>query len=121
MPHNPAAGDIPLIYLACPYTHPDPTVREFRFMEATRAAARLVAEGMVVYSPITMTHPIDVELAGRHATLGSDFWVRFDEAFMERCNKMIILKLDGWSESSGILRERRYFEREGKPVSFIDP
>jgi hypothetical protein len=67
-----------------------------------------------------MTHPIDVELAGRETTLGSEFWVRFDEAFMELCDEMLILRIDGWFESPGVQRERRYFERRKRPVSFID-
>src|SRR5690348_9976122 len=110
-----------IVYLACPYTHPDASIREARFNAATLAAARLIEQGRVVYSPITMTHPIDVILAGRHSTLGSDYWVRFDEAFMEACAEIIILRLDGWEESRGIARERRFFEEKKRPVSFIDP
>jgi hypothetical protein len=68
-----------------------------------------------------MTHPIDVELAGQHATLGSDYWVRFDEAFMTFCDEMVILRVAGWEESDGVGRERRFFERVGRPVSFLDP
>jgi hypothetical protein len=52
-----------IIYLGSPYTHPDPKVREERFEKATRAAAHLVEKGHIVYSPITMTHPIDLVLA----------------------------------------------------------
>jgi hypothetical protein len=110
-----------IIYLACPYTHPDSHVREARFRAATRAAAALIKEGYVVYSPITMTHPIDVVLAGTTSTLGSDYWVAFDEAFMDICSEMVILKVDGWDRSSGIRREREYFESQGKPVRFIQP
>jgi hypothetical protein len=66
-----------------------------------------------------MTHPIDQELAGSQ-TLGSEFWVRFDEAFMEFCTEMLILRLDGWQQSSGIARERKFFEERGRPIRFLD-
>jgi nucleoside 2-deoxyribosyltransferase len=110
-----------IIYLACPYTDPDRMVREQRFRFATEAAAALIERGHIVFSPITMTHPIDTVLAGNAATLGSEFWVTFDEAFMDVCSEMIILDIEGWDRSSGIRREIEYFERQGKPVRFISP
>ena len=109
-----------IIYLACPYTHSDSRVREERFQAATRAAATLVRQGLIVYSPITMTHPIDVLLAGTASTLGSDYWVMFDEAFMNACSEMLILRIEGWETSSGIRREIEYFKEQGKPIRYMD-
>lgn len=108
-----------IIYLACPYTHVDPLVRLRRFELATAAAATLIRKGLIVFSPITMTHPIDVVLAGVDSTLGSDYWVKFDEAFMEFCSEMKILAIEGWDKSSGIKREKDFFEQAGKQVSFM--
>ena len=62
-----------IIYLACPYTHPSAEVRLQRFELATRAAAKLISEGLIVFSPITMSHPIDMQLAGKHNTLAANF------------------------------------------------
>src|SRR3954470_8339054 len=42
-----------IIYLACPYTDGDPRLREQRFEAATDAAAFLIRQGYIVYSPIT--------------------------------------------------------------------
>lgn len=114
---NPSAHNI--IYLACPYTHPESRMRESRFELATRAAAKLIQQGYIVYSPITMTHPLDVVLAGEDNTLGSDYWVQFDEAFMAACTEMVVLQLDGWEQSRGIQREIEYFRAHGKPVRFL--
>src|SRR5258708_2253201 len=97
-----------IIYLACPYTHPDHTVREQRFKLATDAAAELIRQGHIVYSPITMTHPIDVVMAESTKTLGSDYWVQFDEAFMAVCAEMVVLQIEGWNQSRGIQREIDY-------------
>lgn len=109
-----------LIYLACPYTHPDAKVRLYRFQQATRAAAALIRQGHIVFSPITMTHPIDLEMAGAESTLGSEFWVRFDETFMDRCDVFALLPLAGWQDSSGVGREIAYFEAMGKPLKVLD-
>jgi len=122
---GPSPGEQPqgkkIIYLACPYTDPDSKVREQRFHAATKAAAKLIERGAIVYSPITMTHPIDIVLAGTSETLGSDYWVTFDEAFMDVCSEMVILRIHGWDQSGGIRREIGYFEKQGKPVRFMSP
>jgi Domain of unknown function (DUF1937) len=110
-----------IIYLAAPYTHSDLAVREARFEQVTRVAANLIAQGKIVFSPLTMTHPIDRILADRDTTLGSDYWVDFDEAFMEMCAQIFVLKLDGWQVSSGVRREIQYFERAGKSVTYLEP
>jgi Domain of unknown function (DUF1937) len=110
-----------VVYLACPYTHPDPAVRKARFDAATVIAADLIRAGRIVYSPITMTHPIDMVLAGEAKTLGSDYWVAFDEAFMEMCSEMVVVRLDGWDRSSGIRREIAFFTDRKKPFRYIDP
>jgi Domain of unknown function (DUF1937) len=108
-----------IIYLACPYTHPDRIVRENRFKLATIAAADLIRQGYIVYSAITMTHPLDVVLAGNTNTLGSDYWVQFDEAFMAVCTEMVVLQIEGWEQSRGIRREIDYFQSRGKPIRFL--
>lgn len=111
----------PIIYLACPYTDDSSEVMERRYSAANRAAANLIKEGFVVLSPVTMTHPIDKLLAGNDATLGSDFWVQFDEAFMSVCSELVVLRADGWQTSSGVLREIAFFEERGLPIRYIEP
>lgn len=110
-----------IVYLACPYTHPLTNVREERFRVATKSAAALIRQGHIVFSPITMTHPIDVELAGDSGTLGSDYWVSFDEAFMSFCSEMAIVRMAGWDTSAGVARERAHFEARSLPIWFLDP
>ena len=110
-----------VVYLACPYTDPNPAVRKARFDAATAVAADLIRAGRIVYSPITMTHPIDMVLAGASNTLGSDYWVAFDEAFMEMCSEMVVVRLNGWERSNGIKREIDYFTDRKKPIRYVDP
>lgn len=110
-----------IIYLACPYTHISASVRAERFDMANKIAAAYIRGGEIVFSPITMTHPIDVIMAKDLGTLGSDYWVAFDEAFMDFCSEMRIIAATGWDKSSGIRREIDYFQSAGKPVYLIDP
>ena len=108
-----------LVYLACPYTHPSIDLRIARFEASAQAAAYLIHQGMFIYSPITMTHPIDVAMATENETMGSDYWCDFDEAFMRVCDEMIILTLPGWRESKGIAREAVFFGNAGKRIRYM--
>jgi hypothetical protein len=94
---------------------------ESRYGIATNVAAQLIERGLIVFSPITMTHPIDKILAKEGVTLGSDYWVRFDELFMRACSKMIVLTLEGWQQSHGIQREIEFFRAMGKEVEYLHP
>lgn len=109
-----------IVYLACPYSSHSMEVRVGRFEASAHAAAHLIHQGMFVYSPITMTHPIDLVMAEDGDTMGSDYWCDFDEAFMRVCTEMIILTLPGWGESRGIRREAAFFEAAGKPVRYLN-
>jgi nucleoside 2-deoxyribosyltransferase len=108
-----------IVYLAGPYSHPDPAVREGRYTVITAVAAQLISKGRIVFSPLTMTHPIDQLLAGHSETLGSDYWVNFDEAFMEFCSEIVVVMVDGWDKSSGVAREIKFFRDRGRPVHHI--
>jgi hypothetical protein len=110
-----------ILYLAGPYTKGSAAARDARFHALTTTAAKLIKQGHIVYSPITMTHPIDRVLAYDGQTLGSDFWVAFDEAFMAACSSIYVLRLPGWDESSGVKRELAFFAERGILPQFLDP
>ena len=87
-------------YLASPYSSPAPAVRHLRFRAALDAAARLMADGHVVFSPIAHSHPIE-------ATCFPDpkpgaFWKAQDEPLLRAASRLIVLQIDGWRESRGI-------------------
>jgi len=108
-------------YLAGPYTKGGPETRLARFHALTYAAAEMIKTKRIVYSPITMTHPIDLVIAGNTSTLGSEFWVSFDEAFMEHCSEIVVLTLPGWRESSGVTREIAHFQKRGISPQYVTP
>ena len=91
-----------MIYLASPYSHDDPKVREARFQAVCRVAGRLMREGVHVFSPIAHTHPI--ALAG-DLPKGWDFWAEFDRQMVQACEELWILRLPGWEMSTGVQAE----------------
>jgi hypothetical protein len=114
-------GPKPIVYLAAPYSHPNQDVRLWRYQAITAVAAHLISQGEVVFSPITMTHPIDLILAEEGATLGSDYWVDFDTSFMQFCSEIAVLRLDGWHESRGVQREIAFFKANKRSIRYIEP
>jgi nucleoside 2-deoxyribosyltransferase len=105
-----------MIYLASPYSHPHPQVREARFESACRATAGLVRTGHVVFSPIIHGHPLT-----RYG-LPSDwpYWEPHDREHLSRCDEVVVLRLEGWRESEGIQGELAIAAALGKPVRYID-
>lgn len=105
------------IYLATPYSDPDPKVRQVRFEAVNKVAARLMLEGNIVFSPISHTHPI--ALAG-DLPKGWEFWKKMDESFLEWCDELHIYCTDGWMESVGVCAEHNIAIELSKPVIFIE-
>ena len=108
------------IYLCAPYSAPTPEEREARFIQANKAAAKLMLEGHVVFSPISHSHPIAHHI-GNH--LSHEFWLKQDFAFMEWADEMVILTAPGWTKSKGIQLEIDEWVDIGKtrPIRYMRP
>jgi hypothetical protein len=113
-------SDLPtdaLVYMASPYSHPDPVVMETRFHFAAHAAAYLMRRGLLIFSPITHSHPIAQYGLPKDFT----FWKQYDEAFMDACWGIVVLMIDGWRESKGVTAEIEYMSRKGIAAEYLDP
>jgi len=106
-----------MIYLASPYSHPDPAVREARFHAVCREAARLTKEGYTVFSPIAHSHCI----CQHGLPLEWIFWWRIDAEFIKRSDEVWVLMLDGWKESTGVQAEIRLALEFEKRLRFVEP
>lgn len=106
-----------LVYLACPYTHPDPDVMEKRFRIANRAAHKLMNIGLFVFSPISHTHPIAKE---GNLPREWDYWKGYDTTMIARCQKMIVVKAEGWEDSKGVRAEIAIAEQLGIYVEYME-
>ena len=91
-----------MIYLASPYSHIDPAIRQYRYKQACRATAKLIATGIPVFSPLCNSVPA-VELGGLETN--HDGFMAIDIPILHRCDEILVIALDGWSESKGVRRE----------------
>ena len=105
-----------LYYLATPYSHPEPKMREARFIMACLVAGELMDHGLHVFSPISHSHPIACQW---NLPKGWDFWGKQDLVMMDRCDEMIVIMAPGWDESKGIKEEMIYAEFKGMPIHMM--
>ena len=103
-----------MIYLASPYWHPEPTVRDQRYLAACRATVRLLLAGHTVFSPIVHGH----SLIAFGLPMDWDFWSRHDEQYLRRCQELIVLAIPGWDESEGVQHEIDLAQRLGKVIRY---
>ena len=106
------------IYLASPYSHPDPVVRENRFKQVCQKAGELMMKGYLVFCPIAHSHPIS-EYGDVDAT-SHDFWLTQDFAWLDVCDFLYVYKMDGWENSFGVNEEIKYANSKGIPVFYVE-
>ena len=107
------------IYLASPYTHPCPAVRQDRFERVSRVAGKFMKRGNLIFSPITHGHAL--------CTLTPDglpedyaFWEEHCLSFLRNwANYMYVFTLPGWELSCGVQAEIAEAKRLGLPVLHI--
>ena len=104
-----------LYYLASPYSHKYPTVKKQRANDVTESAVKLLHHGIYTFAPISYNEPWE------QYSLPGDwgFWCEFDKVFIEKCDALIVLMLDGWDRSVGVTAEIEFAKEIGKPVFYI--
>jgi hypothetical protein len=106
-----------LIYLAAPYSHKNKDVMIERFLRINKVAAKLMAQGNYIFSPISHTHPI---AEAGELPRGWEFWKGYDEEMISHCSSLYVLTLEGWQESTGVNAEVELAAVWEIPISFID-
>lgn len=109
-----------ITYLASPYSHPDPAIREQRFRDACRVAGDLMKQGKHVFAPIAHSHPIEQAFTDGQPE-GHDFWLEQDFAILRHAAELVVVRLEGWENSRGVAAEIAFAEAIGVPVNYVDP
>lgn len=106
-----------MIYLASPYSSPDPLIMKTRFLLAEQVTAKLLSQEIWVYSPIVHCH----ELAQKF-NLPTDFayWQSYNFDMLRRADALYILSIPGWYESKGVKAEFDLAALMGLPIRYID-
>jgi len=105
-----------MIYVASPYSDPDPNVREAR-ARATRywTLHQIVKTNLSLFSPIAYIHEYAVEY---ELPKDAAFWQQFNEGFIIDCEEMWVLMLPGWDKSVGVKMEIQFCVYNNIPVVY---
>lgn len=106
-----------MLYIACPYSHPDPEIREHRYRMSCMAAAKLFQAGIVAFNPLANSVPA-VEFGG--IDLAHSDWMAIDLPILRRCDELLILGLDDWTKSEGVKSEMFEALANAKPITLIE-
>ena len=110
--------DYKLVYVATPFSkYSDGLAAAYE--DACQVVGDLLRYNINAFSPIVHSYGIS-----EHANidpLDHKFWMRVDKPYMEKCDALIVMQLDGWDESVGIGMEIKAFREAGKPIHFIKP
>lgn len=87
------------------------------FIAAAKATARLIEEGIRVYSPIAHTHTVAVH--GGLNPFDHSLWIPFEEAMMAAADVACVAMLPTWKASFGVQHEIQHFTAAGKPVLYL--
>lgn len=105
-----------MIYLASPYSHPEPEVRQRRFEEVLEQTALWLRRGHPIFSPIIYGHPLS-EARPSHEF---EDWQFLNERMIDAAAEVWVLKQEGWDRSRGVAAEIMYARKLGKNVRFLE-
>ncbi len=106
---NPALAQIPLVYIAGPYTAADPRLVELNVRAAEAMAYAIYRLGGSVVCPHTTTRWVDKDVSYVFMCLAT-------LAQMVRCDA--VLFLEGWEKSAGSVQEHETAVRRGMPIFY---
>ena len=106
------------IYLASPYTG-SPEIMEQRFRAVEAYTASLIANRIVVYSPIVHSHALSIN-HNLHQEDG-EFWWTQNKGMLMAASGIHVLQLKGWLQSDGVTREVQFAVRRNLPVKYVLP
>lgn len=114
--HNLPTNLDGLYYLASPYSHKDPCIKEMRYVMVCMVSALLYRLGYNLLEPIACSHPVARMFA---LPTGYEFWKKRDRKMIEVSDGVIVVQMKGWLTSVGVTDEIQYALSIGKPVYYL--
>lgn len=106
-----------MIYLASPYSHPNPAVMQERFEDVQLIVVEGFNRGIMYLSPIMYWHE-----AASKFSLTTDYrpYLQFNMELLRACTEIHVLTIQGWSISLGVEQEIKAAAEVKIPMHHID-
>ena len=102
------------IYLAIPYTGTE----EESFKQSSIIGAKLIDEGHIVFSPISMSHPMAIY---GDKPSHFEYWKQLDEEFIRWADEVWLIWHENIGTSKGVKSEIEYARKLNKPIYLYYP
>lgn len=107
-----------IVYVAAPYSN----VKDKNHLMLTIAdvSGQYMKDNPGEYTITGLVHHYACQL---HDDIGTDwnFWKDFCEQFIKKCDKLLVIRYEGWDKSFGVAEEIRLANELGIPVVYTDP
>lgn len=107
-----------MFYIASPYTHQNKNIVLQRYLTTIDCIAKFSNKNMQVYSPVVHFH----EVATKHQ-MPTDFkfWQKHNHSMLKLLDfNAIVLGMEGWNHSVGVLDELEYIKQNKNNVHFYN-
>lgn len=104
------------VYLASPYSNPDPIIREARYIATAEVLMTMLKNGIWTFSPIVHCHELSKTW---QMPSDAEFWKAYDRAMIDAAASVSVLMLRGWEQSLGVKDEIEYSISRGKQLNYI--
>jgi hypothetical protein len=103
-------------YLASPYTHHDPKIREARANIVKDYMGALLYKGVITYSPIWSCHAISLDF---ELPMNYEYWLDFNRRWMRHSVGTIVAQLSDYDRSRGVADEIAFTKSVSKPLFYV--
>ena len=104
-----------IYYLSNPYAGTDEQKAQ-RAKAAGEICYQLMDSGLFVFSPIVHNHALVSQFPNMSVEDRRRIFLPFDFTMLKKCDAMILLKLEGWEQSSGCAQEIAYCQEYQLPM-----
>ena len=127
-PINNGARQTELWYLASPYTHDDPITMRDRLIQIRQITQEIIhceplkdkiapRMHVIPFSPVVYT----VDLVKGMPKAPVEGWYHFTLGILAKCDRLVVVEMDGWEESFGVNIEIAFAMGDGIPINYLDP
>lgn len=108
-----------LFYLATPYSKYEEGI-EAAYQDAASMLGFLLTKGWHIFCPIVHSHTMS-KFDFMKPFHNHNFWLNnVDKPFLDKCDGIIVCKMAGWKESTGIDWEINYMTAKEKPILYTN-
>lgn len=105
-----------LVYLAAPYNSHDLKIIQKRMETIYGVISRFIKDDVHIVTPLFMHEVVKrYDIAGDYL-----FWERYCLNILKRCDKMVVLCLDGWEDSLGVQGEIEFCSSHNIPYTLLE-